>query len=61
MEKPTIYVVVKDGLVQDVYVKAPWAADADVVICDKDTTDPEEYKVVTNMVKRLDEIAHHVY
>lgn len=61
MEKPTIYIVVEDGLVQDVFVKAPWAADADVVLCDKDTTDPDERAVVDKLIKRLPDMAHHVY
>ena len=61
MEKPTIYIVVEDGLVQDVFVKAPWAAGAEVVICDKDTTDKIERDIVDNMVKQLPDIAHHVY
>lgn len=61
MEKPTIYIVVEDGLVQDVFVKAPWAANAEVVLCDKDTTDPVERTIVDNMVKQLPDIAHHVY
>ena len=61
MEKPTIYIIVEDGLVQDVFVQAPWAADAEVVLCDKDTTDSVERTVVDKLVKRLPEIAHHVY
>lgn len=61
MEKPTIYIVVEDGLVQDVFVKAPWAANAEVVLCDKDTTDPAERNIVDKMVKQLPDIAHHVY
>ena len=61
MEKPTIYIVVENGLVEDVFVKAPWAADAEVVICDKDTTDHEERVVVDKLVERLPDIAHHVY
>jgi hypothetical protein len=61
MEKPTIYIVVEDGLVQDVFVKAHWAADAEVVLCDKDTTDSVEKTVVDKLVKQLPEIAHHVY
>ncbi len=61
MEKPTIYIVTESGLVQDVFVKAPWAAEAEVVICDKDTVGPAEEKVVDALVKSLPEIAHHVY
>ena len=61
MEKPTIYIVVENGLVEDVYVKAPWAADAEVVLCDKDTTDPEERTIVDKLAEQLPNIAHHVY
>lgn len=61
MERPTIYIVVEDGLVQDVFVQAPWAANAEVVICDKDTTDREEKIIVDNLVKQLPDHAHHVY
>jgi hypothetical protein len=61
MEKPTIYIVVHEGLVQDVFVKAPWAANAEVVICDMDTTNPIEKALHNNMIKQLPEIAHHVY
>lgn len=61
MEKPTIYIVVEAGLVQDVFVKAPWGANAEVVLCDKDTTDSVERTVVDNLVKQLPDIAHHVY
>ena len=57
MEKPTIYIIVEDGLVQDVFVKAPWAADAEVVICDLDDVTVN----VTDFVEQLPEIAHHVY
>lgn len=57
MEKPTIYIVVEDGLVQDVFVKAPWAADAEVIICDLDDVTVNE----TAFVEKLPEIAHHVY
>lgn len=61
MEKPTIYIVVEDGLVQDVFVQAPWAADAEVVLCDKDTTDSEEKVIVDNLVQQLPLHAQHVY
>lgn len=61
MERPTIYIVVEAGLVQDVFVKAPWAADTEVVICDLDVTEEDAAKVTEAMVKRLPEIAHHVY
>jgi hypothetical protein len=57
MEKPTIYIVVEGGLVQDVFVKAPWAADAEVVICDLDDVTVND----TAFVEKLPEIAHHAY
>ncbi len=61
MEKPTIYIVTEKGLVQDVFVKAPWAADAEVIICDKDVIGPAEEDAVDALIKQLPEIAHHVY
>ena len=32
MTKPTVYIVVEDGLVQEVYVKAMFGANTEVVI-----------------------------
>lgn len=61
MEKPTIYIVVEAGLVQDVFVQAPWAENVDVVLCDLDTTDPVDRAVAYNVVQQLPKIAHHVY
>lgn len=61
MEKPTIYIVVHEGLVQDVYVQAPWAANAEVVVCDLDVTEPDALEIHEALVKRLPDVAHHVY
>ena len=61
MEKPIIYIVVEDGLVQNVYVKAPFGANADVVICDFDTTDVDDYEAALNAVEEARETAHLVY
>lgn len=61
MEKPVIYIVVEDGLVQNVYVKAPFGANAEVVLCDFDTTDPDEYETNLKTVEEARETAHLVY
>lgn len=61
MEKPIIYIIVQEGLVQDVFVKAPWGANAEVIICDMDNDHPIEQILNNNMIKQLPEIAHHVY
>ena len=61
METPVVYIVVESGLVQDVFIKAPWAANVEVVICDKDTTDSFERDVVDKLLKQLPDTAHHVY
>ena len=61
MNKPTIYIVVQEGLVQDVYVKAPWAADVEVVICDLDAQDNDVIAENEALEKLARETAHHVY
>ena len=61
MKKPIIYIVVEDGLVQNVYVKALFGANAEVVICDFDTTDSDEYKAATKAVEEARDTAHLVY
>lgn len=61
MTKPTIYIVVEDGLVQEVYVRAPFGANTDVVICDLDTTETEECKANEKLQSELQDIAHKVY
>ena len=61
MNKPKIYIVVQEGLVQDVYVKAPWAADVEVVICDLDVQDDDAIVENEELEKLARETAHHVY
>lgn len=61
MTKPTVYIVVEDGLVQEVYVRAPFGANTDVVICDLDVTETEERKANEQLQKELQDIAHKVY
>lgn len=61
MKKPTVYIVVQDGLVQEVYVQAMFAADTEVVICDMDNTEPAEFAEAKQFVKELPDIAHKVY
>jgi hypothetical protein len=61
MEKPTIYIVAECGLVRDVYVKASWAADAKVVLCDLDAVEEDAVAYNKDLVKQLPEIVHHVY
>ena len=61
MEKPIIYIVVQEGLVRDVYVKAPWAANAEVVICDFDATDDDDFEAALNAVEEARDTAHLVY
>lgn len=61
MEKPIIYIVIADGLVQNVYVKAPFGANAEVVLCDFDTTDVDAYETSLKAVKMALETAHLVY
>jgi DNA-binding NarL/FixJ family response regulator len=61
MTKPTVYIVVEDGLVQEVYVHALFGANADVVICDMDTTEAEEREANEKLMKELPDFAHKVY
>lgn len=61
MEKPTIYIVVQEGLVQDVFVKAPWAVNVDVVVCDLDATDNNVLAENEALEKLARETAQHVY
>ena len=61
MEKPTIYIVVQEGLVQDVFVKAPWAANVDVVVCDLGATDNDVLAENEALEKLARETAQHVY
>lgn len=64
MNKPKIYIVVKDGLVQDVYMHSvfgSYAAQADVEICDLDTTEEEELACAQKLVDELPSFANHIY
>ena len=61
MEKPVIYIMVEEGLVQNVYVKAPFGANAEVVICDFDTTDVDAYEANLKTLEKVQETAHLVY
>ena len=64
MNKHKIYIVVKDGLVQDVYMHSVFgscAAQADVEICDLDT-DSEELADLQKFVHEdLPQFANHIY
>lgn len=65
MNKPAIYIVVKDGLVQDVYMHSvfgTYAAQADVTICDLDTDNEEERADMQKFVyEDLPQFANHIY
>lgn len=65
MNKPAIYIVVKDGLVQDVYMHSVfgrYAAQADVTICDLDTDNEEELTDMQKFVyEDLPQFANHIY
>ena len=64
MNKPAIYIVVKDGLVQDVYMHSVFGrayAQADVTICDLDTTEEEELACTQKLVTELPSFANHIY
>ena len=61
MEKPVIYIMVENGLVENVYVKAPFGANTKVVICDFDATEEEAIKENQKTLVRAQETAHLVY
>ena len=61
MEKPTIYIVVQEGLVQTVFVKDTYLANAEVVICDIDSTDNEVIVENEELEKQLIETAYQIY
>ncbi len=61
MEKPTVYIVVESGLVQEVYIKAPYGANTDVVLCDLDTTDMDELRTNKELQESLSDFAHKIY
>ena len=53
-----VYIVVEDGLVQNVYTDD---SNVEVVLCDFDTTDPDEYEAVLKTVEEARETAYLVY
>ena len=61
MEKPVVYIMVEDGLVQNVYLKSMFGANAEVVICDFDTTDPDEYETNLKTLEEAQKTAHLIY
>ena len=64
MNKPKIYIVVKDGLVQDVYMHSvfgSYAAQADVEICDLDTESEELADLQKFVTEDLPQFANHIY
>lgn len=56
--KKTVHIVVKDGLVQDVYAEG---ADVEVVVYDLDTDDNDEYDELSKVVAQLPDFAKRVY
>ena len=61
MEKPVVYIMVEDGLVQNVYLKSMFGANAEVVVCDFDTTDQEELAINKNTLEEAQKTAHLIY
>ena len=64
MNKPKIYIVVKDGLVQDVYMHSvfgSYAAQAEVEICDLDTDGEELADLQKFVTEDLPQFANHIY
>lgn len=59
VEKKTVHIVVKDGLVQDVY--ADNGLDINVIIYDLDTDDNEEYDKLTEALAKLSSGVKRVY
>ena len=53
-----VYIVVEDGLVQNVYADE---GNVDVVLIDLDTEDPEEYEVNLKAVEEARKTAYIVY
>lgn len=49
MKKPTIHIVVEDGLVQNVYADTP----VEVVLLDFDTEDNSEYQMALDTLREL--------
>ena len=64
MNKPKIYIVVKDGLVQDVYMHSvfgSYAAQADVEVCYLDTDGEELADLQKFVTEDLPQFANHIY
>lgn len=61
MEKPVVYIMVEDGLVQSVYLKSPFGANAEVVVCDFDTTDQAELAINQKTLEEAQRTAHLIY
>ena len=61
MEKPVVYIMVEGGLVQSVYLKSMFGANAEVVICDFDTTDADIYEANLKTVEEAQQTAHLIY
>ena len=59
MEKPTIYIVVQEGLVQTVYMDEP--SEIKVVICDLDSTDDDVIAENEALEKKLMSDAYQIY
>lgn len=56
--KKMIYIVVQDGLVQEVYVQG---VDAEVTILDLDTDDYEQLNLAEKAVAQLPDFAKKIY
>jgi hypothetical protein len=59
MNKKKVYIVVKDGLVQDVFEDN--GLDIEVVLCDLDSDEPEELAEIEAFVAQLPDFAKQVY
>jgi hypothetical protein len=56
--KKRIHIVVKGGLVQDVYAEG---VDVEVVVYDLDTDDNDEYDELSKVVAQLPDFANRAY
>ena len=56
--KKTVHIVVKGGLVQDVYTEG---VDAEVIVYDLDTDDNDEYDELIKVVAQLPDFAKRAY
>ena len=59
MNKKKVYIVVKDGLVQDVFEDN--GLDIEVVLCDLDSDEPEELAEIEAFVAQFPDFAKQVY